>query len=143
MLVTEHGPSLSAFWESVGIFGKDQVIRQIREGFQYGVFEAVMTRFGLRKSEMVGALQISQTTIRRREQSGRLTPQESNGLYRAFRVLETAESVFEGDTKNMMSWMRCAVPAIGGRRPIDMLATCAESERILQTLRYLECGDFS
>lgn len=143
MLVTEHGPSLSAFWESVGIFGKDQVIRQIRAGFQYGVFEAVMTRFELKKSELVGALRISTTTIRRREQSGRLTPQESDFLYRAVWVLETAESVFEGDAELMMSWMRCAVPAIGGRRPIDMLATCAESEWILQTLRNLQYGDFS
>lgn len=143
MLVTGHEPSFSAFWETVGISGRDQMVRQIREGFQYGVFEAVMTRFGLKKSELVGALRISKTTIRRREQSGRLTPQESDCLYRTLKVLETAESVFEGDTETMMSWMRCAVPAIGGRRPIDMLATCAESERILQTLRYLQYGDFS
>lgn len=144
MPVTKQHSIGGNFWERVGIsVDGDALVNHIRAGFDYRVFEAALMLFGLSRREAGNALDIPRTTLERRARNGRLTTQESDRLYRMIEVLGTAVAVFEGDNGNMLLWMRSPIIALGNRRPIDLMATSAESQMVLSVLRKIEHGDFS
>jgi putative toxin-antitoxin system antitoxin component (TIGR02293 family) len=83
---------------------------------------------------------ISPATWRRRVQSGCLSVQESDRLYRFASVLDLAIQLFEGDQAAAYVWLRRPQRGLANHRPIDLLVTSVGTEAIRDLIGRLEHG---
>ncbi|MFT0137715.1 antitoxin Xre/MbcA/ParS toxin-binding domain-containing protein [Alcanivoracaceae bacterium MT1] len=65
---------------------------------------------------------------------------EQKELYRFAEVLKAATDLFEGDKVRARQWLLNPVRGLGGRRPVEMIATSAEAEAVLNLIGRLEHG---
>lgn len=72
----------------------------------------------------------------------RLSPMESDRVYRFAKVIALAEDVFE-DRKEAIEWLNSAQSGLGGRIPFDMLLTDAGSSEVEELLIRIDYGVIS
>jgi putative toxin-antitoxin system antitoxin component (TIGR02293 family) len=113
---------------------------QIRKGLPYKSLLQFREQIGISTKEMSDIFDMPTRTILRRKEVGKLNKEESNALFRAARVFAETVEYFEGDTAAARNWMRDKVPALGYRRPIDMLDTDADAQAVIKTLARLSEG---
>ncbi len=132
-----------SFWETVGMPSRGPELYQLlHEGLPYTVFNTLADLSGLDKKKFAEVITISPASLQRRK-GKRFTAQESDKLYRYARLYKAAEELFEGDKLATRAWLNKPVQGLGHRRPIDMLATSAEMEAVLDLVGRLEHGVFS
>lgn len=138
------GNTVSDFWEAIGIPPRGaNLYRALREGVPYGVYKQLASAAGLEHQELARYLVIPPATLRRRSKSGRFKIDESDRLYRFAEILKSATDLFEGDRERARQWLISPVRGLGGRRPVEMLATSAETEAVLDLIGRLEHGVFA
>lgn len=81
--------------------------------------EAVRKHIDLSVDEIAALLDISPRTMSRRLKGGRLTPLESDRLYRFARLFEQALDIFGSDEKARL-WLKKEQVALGGRVPLQV-----------------------
>jgi len=127
------------FWGRIGLPAPgDELFSALHEGFPFGVYGKIARLSGLGEKEL--AKIIAPATLRRRAKTGRFTLDESDRLYRFARVLKAATDLHEGDEEAAQRWLGEPSRGLGGRKPVDMLATSAESELVLDLIGRLEHG---
>jgi len=132
------------FWKTVGIPARGAGLhRALREGVPYVVYKQLVSVAGLEHQELARYLVIPPATLRRRAKAGRFKVEESDRLYRFAEVLKAAIDLFEGDRERAVHWLSNPVRGLGDRRPVDMLATSAEVEAVLDLIGRLEHGVFA
>lgn len=72
----------------------------------------------------------------------RLTPVESDRVYRFARIVALADDVFE-DRKEALEWLNSPQFGLGGRIPFDMLQTDAGSREVEELLIRIDHGVIS
>jgi putative toxin-antitoxin system antitoxin component (TIGR02293 family) len=80
------------------------------------------------------------STLTRRRQSKRLSPDESDRLYRVASAYRNALQLFEGDRTAAQRWLNEPAKALGGSKPIDYLDTEAGAEAVHALILRLEHG---
>lgn len=83
---------------------------------------------------------ISPSTWRRRVQTGYLSVQESDRLYRFVSVLDLAIEFFEGDKAAAYAWLRRPQRGLANLNAINLLATSAGTDAIHDLMGRLEHG---
>ncbi|MNC16202.1 hypothetical protein D3C75_640510 [compost metagenome] len=83
---------------------------------------------------------ISPSTWRRRVQSGCLSVQESDRLYRFVVALDLAIELFEGDKAAAYAWLRRPQRGLANHSAIDLLATSVGTDAIHELIGRLEHG---
>lgn len=78
----------------------------------------------------------------RRKDEKRLTPEESNRVYRLARVAAHAEEVL-GDIQKVRSWLAHENRALGGVTPLSLLDTDEGARQVETILGRIEYGVFS
>jgi len=87
-------------------------------------------------------LVINPRTLRhRRRRRERLSVEESDRVIRLAHTLSMAERTF-GDEQRAWRWLRRANRSLGGRRPLDLLATETGSRAVQESLVRLDEGMF-
>lgn len=115
----------------------------IRAGFNYRSVDKLIDNLGLKLDEVLQALVINSRTMqRRRTAAARLTPEESEKLYRLARVAALAEEVYEDRTKARL-WLSNPIPALGGVAPLSLLDTDEGSRQVEAELMRLAWGVYS
>lgn len=94
---------------------------------------------GLALALLIG---MSASTYNRRKKEDRLTPGESEGVYRYASLLERAYTVF-GDENNARVWLNSPVRALGNRVPLEYAKTEPGANLVMQILGRLEHGSYS
>jgi len=74
--------------------------------------------------------------------SERLSPVESDRVYRFARIVALAEDVFE-DKKEALEWLNSPQYGLGGRVPFDMLQTDAGAREVEELLIRIDYGVIS
>jgi putative toxin-antitoxin system antitoxin component (TIGR02293 family) len=77
-----------------------------------------------------------------KQRAPRLTPAQSDRLYRLARLVALAEEVFE-DRERAHSWLRQAQRGLGGRVPLELMRTEVGAREIEDLLGRIEYGVFS
>lgn len=132
---------LNDFWDQVGIPPRGPLLYKIlHAGAPLAVYHNLADLTGIEKTELSQAVSISRSTLKRREAKGRFTVEEGDRLYRFAEVFKAATELFEGDRDKARDWMFKPAKGLGGKRPIDMVATTAESEGVLDLIGRLEYG---
>jgi putative toxin-antitoxin system antitoxin component (TIGR02293 family) len=114
----------------------------IREGFPFASLESAMTQFGLKREEVSRALDLPSRTLARRKQDRRLSPGESDRLYRVVRIAVQASEVL-GGREQAERWLHTPNRALSGQMPLELLDTDLGSRQVEEVLGRIEHGVFS
>lgn len=122
----------------LGLEAQD-LVAAVREGLPYESYERVLAHLGVSSREFAEVLSIPERTLQRRKKAGRLTPEESDRLLRVARLVELAETVFEGDTDRAVRWFTSPKSLLDGESPLSHADTepgAREVEDMLYAIEY-------
>jgi putative toxin-antitoxin system antitoxin component (TIGR02293 family) len=112
---------------------------RLREGLPFAAFEALLRTLGLTPGELAALLGVAPRTLARRKAGRRLTPIESDRLYRVAHVALLAGKVL-GSPPKATDWLRRPNRALGGLAPMDDLDTEIGVRRVEEVLLRIEHG---
>jgi putative toxin-antitoxin system antitoxin component (TIGR02293 family) len=104
-------------------------------------FEGVASTLCLEPGTLGAILGINERTLQRRAKSGQLDEAESLKTQMVHATLEFAKTVF-GNDEQASAWMTSQLPALGFRRPLDVLVTLEGYERSRTILGRLAAGAY-
>lgn len=134
----------SNFWDSVGIPSRGEKLYQaIHDGFSCEVFSKLAAISGMEKNQLAKITTIAPASLSRRYKSGFFTEAESDRLYRYAEVYRAALSLFEGNNQKTHHWLTSPITGLGGKKPIEMLRTSAETRAVLDLIGRIEHGVFA
>ncbi|RJG42454.1 type II RES/Xre toxin-antitoxin system antitoxin [Motilimonas pumila] len=132
------------FWREIGVPARGEKLYQaLHQGLPFSVYNQLSALSGLDKKELAKVTVIAPATLQRRAKSGHFNQVESDRLYRFAELLKAAIDLFEGNSEQAKLWLTQPVRGLGQRRPIDMLATSAETEAVMSLIGRLEHGVFA
>ncbi|MBK2124678.1 type II toxin-antitoxin system Xre/ParS family antitoxin [Fangia hongkongensis] len=132
------------FWDAVGIPSRGERLYQaIHDGFSCEVFSKLADISGMEKNQLAKITTIAPASLSRRYKSGFFTEAESDRLYRYAEVYKSALNLFEGSQHKAHHWLTSPVIGLGGKKPIDMLRTSAETKAVIDLIGRLEHGVFA
>ncbi len=140
----------------------------IKKGLPWGVVSYIKKAFNLPDEVIARIIGVSPRTIARRRKksvkapakktdtaagkprgkrgayiaSERLSPVESDRIYRFARIMALAEDVFE-DRDEALRWLKSPQYGLGGRLPFDMLQTDAGAREVEELLVRIDYGVIS
>lgn len=116
---------------------------QVEEGIHYRYLEKLHGLLDVQRSALTDALMLSERTIHRRKESGRLQPDESDRVLRLTRLFGKAIELFEGDDRQAVAWFRKPIRGLGDRSPLEMSRTEPGALEVERLIDRLEHGVFS
>jgi putative toxin-antitoxin system antitoxin component (TIGR02293 family) len=125
------------------VAGTIELVSYIKKGLEYSSMEHFIRNANLQKEEAIDFVGISARTLVRRKEKGRLSPDESDRLVRAARIVSQAQQLFEGNATAANRWLKTSQPALGGATPMDYAGTEAGSREVEALIHRLEYGVFS
>lgn len=132
----------NAVYQRLGLIREDQheLVNALRNGVSVAVFDSLATEIGTSKTILGRVIGLPSSTLVRRRQSKRLSPGESDRLYRVASVYQHTLQLFEGDRQAAQHWLNEPAKALGGIRPIEYLDTEAGTEAVHTLILRLEHG---
>jgi putative toxin-antitoxin system antitoxin component (TIGR02293 family) len=122
-----------------GVRSPEELAERVRAGLPFATLSAVMAQYDLARDVVCTILRLSRRNYLRRKEQGRLSPDESDRLYRLARVLAHADRVFE-DPAESGDWIRTPNEALGKQQPLALLDTDIGVQRVDQVLGRIEHG---
>ena len=120
----------------------------IKRGIPLGVISHIKREFNLPDEVIARIIGVSPRTVSRRRRTvkipakERLSPVESDRVYRFARIVAIAEDVFE-DKKEALEWLNNPQYGLGGRVPFDLLQTDAGAREVEELLLRIDYGVIS
>jgi len=111
----------------------------VRKGLPFRALSHVMEAYDLSRDVVCSILQLSPRNFLRRKEQKRLSPAESDRLYRLARVLAHADRVFE-DPHASAEWIRTPNPALDKQDPLSLLDTDFGVQQVDEILGRIEHG---
>jgi putative toxin-antitoxin system antitoxin component (TIGR02293 family) len=112
---------------------------KIQQGLPAKAIPALASDLLLPIGDLVGFLGLSPRTLRNRTR--KLTADEAQRGFRAFRILRRATDVL-GDEEAARNWMKTPQRALGEKRPLDLIAVDIGAEEVLNVLGAIEEGSY-
>ena len=119
----------------------EKLILNVKRGVAFRDFERLQTKLGVSAQALSAVVGISERTLARRKQEGRLQPDESDRLYRIVRLLGRAEEVL--GEPSAKEWLTQPKRFLGGKTPLESADTEIGAYEIDQALGRLEHGVFA
>jgi putative toxin-antitoxin system antitoxin component (TIGR02293 family) len=119
----------------------DELRERLRSGLPFASLAAVASSFGLAGDDARSILRIPARTLARRKRERRLSPDESDRLYRLGRIATLAEDVL-GERAKAARWLRTENRALGSVTPLSRLDTDLGAEEVEAVLLRLAHGVF-
>lgn len=99
-------------------------VYRVREGLDFATLDALRERLGLSLDELERTLHVSARTLqRRRKAEHRLSPAESDRLWRLLHVFDLALAAFEHDEQTARAWLTTPKSVLEGETPLERLDT--------------------
>jgi putative toxin-antitoxin system antitoxin component (TIGR02293 family) len=113
-------------------------IETIRKGIATQAFDQLAAALGVGKEALAEKLNIKAQTLRKRK-SRVLSPSEAEKSLRVARVFALATEVL-GSEERGREWLNDEIPALGGKRPLDLLDTDLGAEQVANLLQAIKWG---
>ena len=117
----------------------EDLVERVREGLPFAALVAVMEQYGVSRDALCDILHLSARNLLRRRGQERLSPGESDRLYRLARVLAHADRVFE-DPEESAAWIQSPNAALGEQQPLTLLDTDVGVQQVDRVLGRIEHG---
>ena len=118
-----------------------QLIAGIKQGVAFAEFEQLRLKLGVSTALLAAVIHISDRTLARRKQEGRLQPDESDRLYRIVRLYQRTLEVL-GDPA-AQQWLTSPKRFLEGKTPLEFADTEVGAHEIELALGRLEHGVFA
>lgn len=106
---------------------------EVREGLPYETLESISRTLGLTQETLTRVLHTSDRTLQRRRRDERLSPVESDRLWRIAHVYRLAVEAFDSNLAEAHRWLTTPNHTLGGDTPIEHLDT-EPGERIVEQM---------
>jgi putative toxin-antitoxin system antitoxin component (TIGR02293 family) len=136
-------PPLASFALTTRSLGEGVALaREVQQGFPVGAVEELLASGVIDRGDLF-QLVIPQRTLSHRRAKGQdLTPEESNRLARVAGIVLRTLELFES-SEVAARWLRRPNRALGGERPLELLASDAGARAVEQVLGRIEHGVYS
>jgi putative toxin-antitoxin system antitoxin component (TIGR02293 family) len=124
--------------DSLALVDGPALVDRLNAGVKASVFASLAAAIDVPASALASALGLSARTLRNRE---RLTADETERAYRAYRVLVRARQVL-GHEEDARAWLRTPQRALGGRTPLSLLVRDVGADEVLNVLGAIEDGGY-
>ncbi len=122
-----------------GVRSAEDLADRVREGLPFAALVAVMEDYGVSRDVLCNILHLSARNFLRRKEQKRLSPDESDRLYRLARVIAHANRVFE-DPDESADWIHTPNTSLGKQQPLTLLDTDIGVQQVDQVLGRIEHG---
>jgi putative toxin-antitoxin system antitoxin component (TIGR02293 family) len=143
---TPNGPTITDLLggkKVLGVIEKPLDIRgAIRAGFPYAALESLATILCLRQRDVSEVVGLPARTLARRKQEQRLSPVESDRVYRLARITQLATETL-GDFGKARAWLSRPNRALGGETPLAMLDTEIGARQVGEVLLHISYGIYA
>ena len=113
-------------------------IETIRTGIATQMFDQLAVAIGVGKEALARTLNINPQTLRKRK-SRVLSPSEAEKSLRVARVFAMATEVLGSEDK-ARRWLNDDIPALSGKRPLDLLDTDVGAAQVTNLLQAIKWG---
>lgn len=117
-----------------------QIDRLIRAGFSYRRLARFQKATSLPWERVAHFVAIPQRTLTRRQNEGKLQPDESDRLWRASAIFDMAVDLFEGDAAAARQWLAAPQAGLGGHIPLELASTDVGAREVENLIGRLEYG---
>lgn len=115
-------------------------IEVLERGLPSSALGEIAAALGLPKARIIKALRLVLRTMTEREKKHeRFSTAESERLYRIVRVRSLAREIFSSDAA-VAEWLGATDRSLGGRAPLEMLATDLGAQKVEGLLRAMIHG---
>ncbi len=121
------------------VHSPEDLADRVRKGLPFAALVAVMKEYGISRDVLCTILHLSARNFLRRKEQKRLSPDESDRLYRLARVISHANRVFE-DPEESADWIHSPNVALGKQQPLTLLDTDIGVQQVDQVLGRIEHG---
>ena len=115
-------------------------VAAVRRGLPVRVLDRLAKALGVSQRRLLQLIALPQATFARRRAAKRLSPQESDRVYRIATVYRDVLALFEGDEGAARDWLSSPAVGLGGQIPLDLLDTAAGADRVRTLIGRLEHG---
>jgi len=122
-----------------GVCSPQDLAERVREGLPFAALSAVMEQYGISRDVLCDLLHLSPRNFLRRRDQKRLSPDESDRVYRLARVIAHANRVFE-DPDESADWIQTPNASLGEQQPLALLDTDIGVQEVDQILGRIEHG---
>lgn len=112
-------------------------VAAVREGLSYGSLRRVRDALGAPDALLARALGVSERTLHRRKEQGRLSAEESDRLLLLAEVVDLAAQAFD-DLEQARQWLRQPHSLLGGESPLEHMDTFAGTDEVRSMLYHIE-----
>lgn len=130
MPTTNESPSQDAFEQSLkdrlhDRGGADSALtsQEIRLGIPFEHLQRLAERLALTQETLTRVLGISERTLQRRKESGRLSPEESDRVERLLRIWRLALRAFDDEEEDARAWLTAPKRTLNDETPMEHLDT--------------------
>ena len=141
MATTKEPPSQDAFERALEDRLRNQegagstlTSREIREGISFDHLQQLAEDLDLTQETLTRVLGISERTLQRRKDTGRLNLEESDRVERLLRVWRLALRAFDGEEKDARAWLTSPKRALDGETPVEHLDTAPGARTVAEML---------
>jgi putative toxin-antitoxin system antitoxin component (TIGR02293 family) len=134
----DYSVDIAVFYE----ISPNEMVKQVQRGFPLKRFETLRGALGMPSEQLAAKVGMSKATFHRRQQEGKLTPDESDKLMRFGRLLVKAISVFESD-EAARQWLSSPQHGLGGAVPLDYAETEVGAREVENLLGRIDHGVYS
>lgn len=132
------------FWQQIGVEDNDTTVHEaVHKGFRIFVYTRLSEKIQLSQNEFCGITRIPVSTLRRRLKTDEhFTMKESDSMYRLALLFKLATELFDDENK-AKAWVKEKIYGLGGKTPLEMVATSADFEIAKDLIGRIEHGVFS
>lgn len=137
-------PILGARILHLEIDSEFQVAAHINQGLPPKTVKYLADHLDVTVNDLLVFTDIKSSTYHDRQRKKRpLSPEESSRIYRLAKVVDAAETYFEGSKEAARRWLNQAKVALGGRVPLEFARTPEGSDYVIKLLGRMEHGVIS
>lgn len=129
-------------FDRLGLFtgSRDGLVEEIRHGLPVTVIDNLVAELAISQQTLLKVIALPTATLTRRRAQQRLTPQESDRVYRVAAAYRAALQLFEGNGAAARRWFIEPAKALGGHTPLQHLDTEAGADDVQDLIGRLEHG---
>jgi len=116
------------------------LVAEIRLGLPVNVIDKLTQELAISQQTLLQIIALPTATLTRRRTQKRLTPQESDRVYRMAATYRAASELFDNDAKATRRWLNEPAKALGGNTPLQHLDTEAGADDVQDLIGRLEHG---
>ena len=120
--------------------GVGELVRLVKAGLPFDRLVKFQKAAGISMDVVARLAGIPRRTLARRQDEGRLRPDESDRVLRLSTLFDLATDLFEGDTEGARRWLESPQAGLGGEVPFEFASTEVGAREVENLILRLEHG---